>query len=110
MTRTKLEKIANLEKKIKILENQRKQEMEKYKKEERKTRTKRFCSRHGLFESIIPETINLTNEQFKIFLERTVANEFGKKALAKIVSTNDTPFADIQGNISIQKNEVIIKR
>ncbi|WWR17509.1 DUF3847 domain-containing protein [Lachnospiraceae bacterium JLR.KK008] len=52
----------------KELENRRRQLVQ-----ERKDRAKRLCRRRGLFESLVPDTIPLTEEQFKTFLEKTVA-------------------------------------
>ena len=63
-----------------------KQLVQKQKADERKARTKRLCSRAGLLESMLPDTIALTDEQFKSFLERTTANEFGRRMLANIVA------------------------
>jgi hypothetical protein len=40
----------------------------------------------GLFESMLPDTIALTDEQFKTFLEKTVANRFGRRELATIAA------------------------
>lgn len=35
----------------------------------------------GLFESMLPESISLTDEQFQIFLEKTVATEHSRRIL-----------------------------
>ena len=80
----KTNRIASIEDKIKQLENQRKQLIQKEKQAERKARTRRLCSRHGLFESMLPDTITLTEEQFKTFLEKTVANGHGRRVLAEL--------------------------
>ena len=86
MAKTKIERISNLEEQIKQLENQRKQLIQKHKQDERKARTKRLCQRMGLLESMLPDTIPLTDEQFKTFLERTTANGHGRRELAKITA------------------------
>ena len=44
-----------------------------HKEQERKIRTNCFCKRMGLFEKLLPDTIPLTEEQFKTFLEKTAA-------------------------------------
>ena len=85
MAQTKQEKITSIEGQIKQLENQRKQLIQKQKEDERKARTKRLCSRHGLLESIMPELIPITDEQFKIFIEKAVANSYGRDILNKII-------------------------
>ena len=93
MPKTRQEKITSYEERIAQLENQRKQEIQKLKKEERKARTKRLCSRHGLLESMLPEIISITDEQYKAFLEKAVTNDYGRGILAKITAQgakNDT--------------------
>ena len=69
MAKTKAEKIAAIELQMTQLENQRKKLIQEQKQQERKDRTKRLCKRMGLFESMLPESISLTDEQFQIFLE-----------------------------------------
>jgi hypothetical protein len=86
MAKSKLEKIANIEEQITQLENQRKQLIQKQKEEERKARTRRNCKRHGLLETMLPETANITDEQYQTFLEKAVANDFGRRMLANIIS------------------------
>ena len=71
MAKTKIEKIAGIEEEIRQLENKRRQLVQAQKAQERKDRTKRLCKRMGLFESLLPESISLTDEQFQIFLEKT---------------------------------------
>ena len=76
MAKTKAEKIAAIELQMTQLENQRKKLIQEKKQQERKDRTKRLCRRMGLFESI-----SLTDEQFQIFLEKTVATEHSRRIL-----------------------------
>ena len=89
MAKTKTEKIADIQEQIQQLENQRKKLLQQEKEQERKDRTRRLCKRAGLLESMLPDTILLTDEQFKNFLEKTTANDFGRRALAKL-RTHDT--------------------
>ena len=88
MPKTKLEKIAGIEEEIRQLENKRKQLVQEQKAQERKDRTKRLCRRMGLFESLIPDSIPLTEEQFKTFLEKTVAAEHGRRLLDEMTAQN----------------------
>lgn len=81
MAKTKIEKIAGIEEEIRQLENKRRQLMQAQKSQERKDRTKRLCKRMGLFESLLPESISLTDEQFQIFLEKTVLTEQSRRIL-----------------------------
>lgn len=82
MPKTELEKVDNIDEEIARLQNKRKEYMQRYREKERKERTKRLCRRMGLFESLVPESIPLTEEQFRTFLERTVASPFGRGLLA----------------------------
>ena len=70
MAKTKAEKIADIELQLEQLENQRKKLVQEQKIQERKDRTKRLCKRMGLFESMLPDTIPLTDEQFKSSLKK----------------------------------------
>ena len=88
MPKTKLEKIAGIEEEIRQLENRRRQLVQEQKAQERKDRTKRLCRRMGLFESLIPDSIPLTEEQFKTFLEKTVAAEHGRRVLDEMTAQN----------------------
>ena len=88
MAKTRVEKIAGIEEEIRQLENRRKQLVQEQKAQERKDRTKRLCRRMGLFESLLPDTIPLTEEQFKTFLEKTAAAEHGRRLLEEMTAQN----------------------
>ena len=86
MAKTRKDRIAGIESEMERLVTQRKQLLTQEKEAERKARNGRLCRRMGLFESILPDTIQLTEERFKTFLNKTVANDFGKKTLASLVA------------------------
>lgn len=88
MAKTKTEKITSIEEEIRQLENKRRQLVQEQKAQERKDRTKRLCRRMGLFESLLPDTIPLTEEQFKTFLEKTVAAEHSRRLLDELTAQN----------------------
>ncbi len=88
MAKTKAEKIADIEMQMTQLENQRKKLIQEQKQQERTDRKKRLCKRMGLFERLLPETIRLTDEQFKMFLEQTVATEHGRSLLVELTAQN----------------------
>lgn len=88
MAKTKIEKITSIEEEIRQLENKRKQLLQEQKTQERKDRTKRLCRRMGLFESLLPDTIPLTDEQFKTFLEKTVITEQSRRLLDGLTAQN----------------------
>lgn len=97
MAKTKAEKIADIELQMTQLENLRKKLIQEQKAQERKDRTKRLCKRMGLFENMLPESISLTDEQFQIFLEKAVANEYGRRILNGLTAQNT---AIIEPNIA----------
>lgn len=88
MAKTKAEKIASIQEQIQQLKNQEKQLLQQQKVQERKDRTKRLCLRMGLFESILPDTIPLSEEQFKTFLEKTVTTEHSHRILDGLTAQN----------------------
>lgn len=96
MAKTKTEKITSIEEEIRQLENKRRQLVQEQKAQERRDRTKRLCRRMGLFESLVPDTITLTDEQFKTFLEQTVAAEHSRRLLDELTAQNAATAA-VQG-------------
>lgn len=96
MAKTKAEKITSIEEEIRQLENRRRQLMQEQKAQERRDRTKRLCRRMGLFESLVPDTIPLTEEQFKTFLEKTVMGDQARRILDGLTAQN-APTAPAQG-------------
>ena len=58
--------------------------LKRQRKEERKARNHRISTRGAHIESLLPDTIGLSDERFFTFLEKTVANDFGKKILATL--------------------------
>ena len=96
MAKTKAEKITSIEEEIRQLENRRRQLVQEQKAQERKDRTKRLCRRMGLFESLVPDTIPLTEEQFKTFLEKTVMTDHARRILDELTAQN-APTAPAQG-------------
>ncbi|MDU5532370.1 MAG: DUF3847 domain-containing protein [Oscillospiraceae bacterium] len=104
MAKTKLEKIAGIEEEIRQLENKRKQLIQEQKVQERKDRTNRLCKRMGLFESLLPETIPLTAEQFKTFLEKTVMTEHSRRILDEMTAQNAARAAAEDAETAAQGN------
>lgn len=88
MAKTKTEKIASIEEQIAQLENQRKQLQQQQKEQERKDRTKRLCRRMGLLESLLPDTIPLTDEQFQTLLDKTILTEQSRRILDGLTAQN----------------------
>jgi len=81
MGKTRAEKIDSIKEEITQLENRRKQLIQQEKAQERKDRTKRLCKRAGLLESLLPDTVPLIDELFKIFLEKTINTDHSRRIL-----------------------------
>ncbi len=88
MAKTKAEKITSIEEEIRQLENKKKRLIQEQKEQERKDRTNRLCKRMGLFEKLLPDTIPLTEEQFKTFLGQTVLTEHSRRILDGLTAQN----------------------
>jgi hypothetical protein len=96
MSKTRVEKIDSILLEIQQLENKRKKLLAEQKEQDRRDRTKRLCKRMGLFESMLPDTIPLTDEQFKTFLEKTVTTDHSRRVLSGLAAQNAAnPAAEI---------------
>lgn len=104
MPKTKLEKIAGIEEEIRQLENKRKQLVQEQKAQARKDRTKRLCRRMGLFESLVPDSIPLTEEQFKTFLEKTIMTEHSRRILDELTAQNAAKATTQGAEMAMQGN------
>ena len=70
------------------LENKKKRLIQEQKEQERKDRTNRLCKRMGFIEKLLPGTIPLTEEQFKTFVEQTIATEHSRRILDGLTAQN----------------------
>jgi len=104
MAKTRTEKIASYEEQIKQLEAQRKQLIQKEKEQDRKDRTKRLCRRMGLFESLLPDTITLTDDLFKTFLEKAVLTDQSRRILDGLTAQTTAVAAPIRASAAAQLN------
>ena len=86
MARTKSERIMSIEEQIAQLENQKKRLARAQREDERKARTHRICERGGHLEIILPDMVNLTFEQFKVFMEKTLLTDFARRTLKSIIA------------------------
>ena len=85
MAKNRQTKIDKLEAQIAEQQEQLKLERRKQAEEQRKAKINRQISRHKLLESVLPDTIDLTDEQYMAFITKHVTNEHGRKALANII-------------------------
>jgi len=89
MAKSRTEKIASYDEQIANLQKKRTEELDKQKQEEKDEREKRQRKRGEILEKLIPETVNLTIEQFTTLLNKTTANPFGRDKLAEILKENE---------------------
>lgn len=94
MAKSKLEKITSIEEEIEQLTARKKLLLAQQKEDERKARNHRLCKRGGMWESLLPETITLTDEQFRTFLEKTIVTEFARRILGELQRQSPTPTAE----------------
>ena len=82
-------KIEEQKARMEQMQNELNRLFRQQKEEDRKARTHRICERGGLMESLLPDTIMLSAERFKVFLEKTVANKYGCDILTALVTEQE---------------------
>ena len=83
-TREELQaEIEDGKKKIRQFENQEKMLRQKLSKEERRTRSHRLIVRGAVFESIVPEAKNMTDDEAAAFLRVALTSEEAREYLKK---------------------------
>lgn len=83
-TREELQaEIEDGKKKIRQFENREKMLRQKLSKEERRTRSHRLIVRGAVFESIVPETKNMTDEEAAALLRLALTSEPAREFLRK---------------------------
>ena len=115
MPKTTAEKIAINREKMKQLQNEEKRLLQKERADERKARTRRFCSRHGLLEKFMPDLATITDEQYETFIRKGINTTYGQKILAEIVGSTGTittpqttePQTQNNGNHNADKTKTI---
>ena len=103
--KVRLEKIESINREIEALQKEHNDLLKAYKEQEQKERTRRLCSRGGYLESRLPETIALTDNQYKVFLERTLFSEKGRSILDWVKDKN---IVSIGINPETQKRQVTL--
>jgi hypothetical protein len=107
MAKTIAEKIEIQKAEIQQKENELKLLLRRQKEADRKARTNRLCKRHGLFESFLEGTIPLTEDNIKLFLEKTVANEYGRRTLAALKAAQEKETAAINADAAARSGAPI---
>jgi len=79
---------ARLEEK-RQLEAQIKKLLQEQRTQKNKERTHRLCKRGGLVEKYLPELIELTDDQFQVFINKCLLSNYTMKTLSELVATNE---------------------
>jgi hypothetical protein len=91
MAKTRIEKIEDIEAQVAQMLNDKKRLQTEQKVADRKARDHRVCQRGGYIESVLPEIIGFTFEQFKTFINKTLVTDYAKKILAQIAEQPAEP-------------------
>ena len=88
-TRTTAEKLAAKEAEAKQIQQDINKLKQKARTEASKERTHRLIVRGANLEKLLPDTIGLSDARFVTYLERTVANKYGRDVLASLKAEQD---------------------
>ncbi|GHU94578.1 hypothetical protein FACS1894208_05880 [Clostridia bacterium] len=91
MAKTRIQKIEDIETQMEQMKNERDRLIAEQKVADRKARDHRVCQRGGYIESVLPEVIPFTFEQFKAFINKTLVTEFARRELTKIAAQSAEP-------------------
>lgn len=110
MTKTKIEKIETIDEQIAKLLAQRSKLEKAQKEEERIAKAKRINERGEHFEIMLPETINLTFEQFKSFLDKTLLMHYSQKILKELLPPEPVVEPEREGETAqAEETETMLK-
>ena len=79
--------------------------MIKHQQEERKAKENRYKRRHKLLEDALPETISMTDEQYKSFISKAIANDHVRRIIVNIVGQSAKPADEKQENATAADEE-----
>ena len=105
--RTTTEKMEDTREKIAELQNYLKKLENTDKEAKRKARTKRLCRRGGFLESVLPETITLSEDRFDAFVKKHIANDHGLRILNKLLAEQEKEDADNTTTEIVQENTTL---
>ena len=96
-TREELQaEIEDGKKKIRQFENREKMLRQKLSKEERRTRSHRLIVRGAVFESIVPEAKNMTDEEAAALLRLALTSEPAREFLKKRAESGNTELIPLE--------------
>lgn len=80
------EKIESTEAEIRQLKNRKKEYNRKMRQQQSRERTHRICQRGGYIEKVLAETIELSDDNFRKFIDETLLTGFAKNKLDKLIA------------------------
>ena len=86
MKNAKLAKIESLDEQMQKIAKQKKQLVLEYKEQENKAKMRRITKRGAFIESILPETVSLTDVQVKTLLEMVLLSDFASNRIKEMQS------------------------
>ncbi len=89
MATNRLDKIAELNEEIAQIKKRQALLRQQHNKQERKERTHRLCKRGGLVEKHLPGLTLLNDEQFNIFVEKTLFSGYAGKILKGLLPPSE---------------------
>ena len=104
-TKTTAEKIAEQRTRMEQIQNEINRLLRLEKEEARKARNHRISKRGAHLESLLPDTIMLSDKRFFSFLEKTVANDFGRRTLATLVAEQERDNAADSASATARENK-----
>ena len=103
--KTTAEKIAEQRTRMEQIQNEINRLLRLEKEEARKARNHRISKRGAHLESFLPDTIMLSDKRFFSFLEKTVANDFGRRTLATLVAEQERENAADGASATARENK-----
>jgi len=101
------QQIAEAQEKIKQEQNALKKLQKKQTEQNNKARNHHLCKRHGFLESILPDLIDLTDEQYQKFVKQHIANSHGIDALEKIKAQGATATLPKPADATVQSASTV---
>jgi hypothetical protein len=81
---TRTEKLAQIADQQAKLDAEKKTLLAEIREADRKERTSRLCKRHGLLESLLPDTIKLNEKYYSEYIKKVIVTDEAKKILADL--------------------------
>ena len=88
------EQIESVQDELKKADNHLKELIQKHKYAERNARTRRLIERGAILESLIVKPETLSNEEIKVFLEKTITTDYARKVMYALKGGNNETVMD----------------